>query len=286
MHDEMNINPMFADRTVVVSRGRVEFFADAPKRIGFAMFMYCLNGSLTLTLNLEQIELSADSELIMLPESLVSLVGQSDDARVITVMIERSAFNDIIRPFEASFVKHLLTHPVVHHTKSISVMAQRLYEIMYYTGSESDNRFCGSIISNYLRSILLNIYGHVMPVLDEATSGLSRTEALFHRFKALILSGDYIRRDVEYYAQKLCISKSYLATVTKLTAKQTPKGIIDGHVVQAIKFRLVWSDDSLQQIADRMGFPDQSYLGRYFKHLTGTSPGKFRSSYKVVATAR
>lgn len=34
---------------------------------------------------------------------------------------------------------------------------------------------------------------------------------------------------------------------------------------------------SIKEIADRMGFPDQSTFGRYFRHREGCSPSEYRS---------
>jgi len=46
--------------------------------------------------------------------------------------------------------------------------------------------------------------------------------------------------------------------------------------VAEIKALLYTSDLSVTQIADRFGFPDQSYLSRFFKRKTGFSPYDYR----------
>lgn len=71
---------------------------------------------------------------------------------------------------------------------------------------------------------------------------------------------------------------SYLASVTRTLTGETPKETIDKWIVHEIKLMLMFSDLTLQQIADRMHFPDQSYLGRYFKRHTGSSPVAFRNA--------
>ncbi|MCI7750125.1 MAG: helix-turn-helix domain-containing protein, partial [Bacteroidales bacterium] len=81
---------------------------------------------------------------------------------------------------------------------------------------------------------------------------------------------------VEYYAGRLDISPRYLGTITREIDGQSPKDIIDTYIVQEIKILLSFSDMTLQQIADQLRFPDQSYLGRYFKRLAGKSPLEYR----------
>ena len=44
------------------------------------------------------------------------------------------------------------------------------------------------------------------------------------------------------------------------------------------KVLLKSSNLNIQQIADELNFPSQSFFGKYFKKLTGVSPKEFRNS--------
>ena len=48
-----------------------------------------------------------------------------------------------------------------------------------------------------------------------------------------------------------------------------------------IKMLLQSTDLSVQEIAYRLHFPDQSYLGRYFKKHTGESPHRVPQHEKI-----
>ena len=54
--------------------------------------------------------------------------------------------------------------------------------------------------------------------------------------------------------------------------------ISTGYWKLEIKVLLQSTELSMQEIADRLGFPDQSYLGRYFKRYEGMSPGDYRKT--------
>ena len=102
-------------------------------------------------------------------------------------------------------------------------------------------------------------------------------EYIFHRFLSLVRQHCTERRDTAFYAGELCISQRYLRVVTAgLAPHKTPKQLIDEQLVAEIKALLYTSDLSVTQIADRFGFPDQSYLSRFFKRKTGFSPYDYR----------
>ena len=59
------------------------------------------------------------------------------------------------------------------------------------------------------------------------------------------------------------------------------KKIIDDFAILEIKVLLQSTELTMQDIADRLGFPDQSYLGRYFKRHEGMSPREYQSRYVI-----
>ena len=63
-------------------------------------------------------------------------------------------------------------------------------------------------------------------------------------------------------------------------ARSSAKEFIDRSVLLEIKMLLQSTDLSVQEIAYRLHFPDQSYLGRYFKKHTGESPTEYRNTKK------
>lgn len=85
-------------------------------------------------------------------------------------------------------------------------------------------------------------------------------------------------RDVAWYADRLCITSRYLAGITQAVSGDSPKELIDYVTVQEIKILLTFSEMPLGEIADRLNFPDQSYLGRYFRRQTGMSLSDYRRS--------
>ena len=67
------------------------------------------------------------------------------------------------------------------------------------------------------------------------------------------------QREVSFYADKLCISTKYLTGICKAVTGDSAKKIIDDFAILEIKVLLQSTELTVQEIADRLVFPDQSY---------------------------
>ena len=81
-----------------------------------------------------------------------------------------------------------------------------------------------------------------------------------------------------WYAQQMCITPKYLSETVKQVSKRTPNDWIDHYVSLEIRVLLKNSTMSIKQIAQTLNFPNQSFLGKYFKEHVGMPPTKYRRS--------
>ena len=79
------------------------------------------------------------------------------------------------------------------------------------------------------------------------------------------------------YAQKGKVAQatSYFTSGKMDEAKK----LIDEFVLLEIKVLLQNTEFPIQEISNRLNFPDQSYLGRYFKRQMGISPSAYREKF-------
>lgn len=132
--------------------------------------------------------------------------------------------------------------------------------------------FRNTIIKNRLQNLLLESYDKMQRFAarqHRVPETTTRQSELFHRFVALVHEHCAQEREVSFYADKLCISTRYLSTIVRSVAHSSAKEFIDRSVMLEIKMMLQSTDLSVQEIAYRLRFPDQSYLGRFFKKHAG-----------------
>ena len=102
-------------------------------------------------------------------------------------------------------------------------------------------------------------------------------QPLLLRFIASIAEHFCESREVKFYAEKLCLTPKHFGTVIRQATGIGANEWIARYVIVQAKHQLHQrSDLSIQQISDRLGFPDQAAFARYFKKHVGVTPSEYR----------
>ena len=81
---------------------------------------------------------------------------------------------------------------------------------------------------------------------------------------------------LKQYADNLCISEPYLNVLCKKECSMSASQLIQERMVQAAKRKLVYTSDTVKEIAFSLNFSDPSYFIRFFKKQVGSSPNAYR----------
>ncbi len=111
---------------------------------------------------------------------------------------------------------------------------------------------------------------------DSRFCGQNRAIEYFSHFLQLLAEHSTRERTVKFYADKLCITPKYLTTLVTQISGQSVSKWIRGAVLQEAVHRLLYSNDSVQQIAYDLNFPNQSFFGKFFKAYMGCAPREYR----------
>lgn len=150
-----------------------------------------------------------------------------------------------------------------------------LFQIINDYYNDGEGSFLPSLIDNLIQCALYDIYDNY--IVKQQLLSLTRHEELFMTFINIMHEHCRKERQVSFYADKMCITPRYLSrVVASITGLQT-KELIDRHVILEIKVMLESTNLTIQEIAHRLNFPNQSFLGTYFKNTpvylpTNTAP--------------
>ena len=111
--------------------------------------------------------------------------------------------------------------------------------------------------------------------VDEGTHRKGRRVEIFERLLNLIGKNFMQHRDVNFYADKLCLSPKYLTTITRDICGYPLHQLIFRAIIRRSIFLLTTTSMTVQEIADALNFPNASAFGTFFKKHTGTSPKNY-----------
>lgn len=83
---------------------------------------------------------------------------------------------------------------------------------------------------------------------------------------------------LDFYADKLCITKKYMSTCVRQSCGHTALEILQEHVVQSAMEMLKYSDKTFAEISEELGFDSTESFGKYFKRVAGFSPRSVRTA--------
>ena len=240
----------------VIGKSDLAYFFNNPCRCDCALVLLCTSGHAQVTVDLRRGPLQLNTIVLAFSPDLFGEAGFR---------------------LGLSFFSFLKENPISQVNERMAAGLSTWFEIMDYTYQDRGNMFRKTIVRNRLQNIMLELYDKIQrKVSSQCPTTSNRQMELFHRFVSLVHDCCIEEREVSFYADKLCISTRYLSAIVRRTTHQSAKELIDKIVIMEIKVLLQNTTLPIQEIAYKMHFPDQSYLGRYFKKHTGISPSAFR----------
>lgn len=263
------MNPLLTTPTEPFRAGTdtLDFFYNRLIKLPNGALMFCISGEADITIDLKRYHITPNTKIILLPNSIVSLISASKEFRTHYFAYSDEMFKTACFRLDPPFIHFLKENACYTHTdKAVIRPIIGLMDACHAIYKDSDNRFQKTIAQNLLQIFFLHIYDKVQRLFtQEQIEGSNRKDELFKKFINLVHTHCVTQRDVAFYAEQLCISTRYLSNITKEVGQTTAKELIDDFLILELKVALQSTNLSLKEIAEKYRFPDQSFFGRFFK---------------------
>ncbi|MFC4231630.1 AraC family transcriptional regulator [Parasediminibacterium paludis] len=134
----------------------------------------------------------------------------------------------------------------------------------------NDNHFL--IIEGLLKALLAKILDTATPIINK----VKIKAGLFHSFRELLEQGTDIKNSVAHYAHLLNATPQNLNTACRNAANQSAAEILAEHIISEAKRLLIYTNNTVSEIAASLDFSDASHFVKYFKRHTSQTPLAFR----------
>jgi len=228
-------------------------------------------------------------QIVNLPTwSVVGSIKYSSDFHGIVVISDNEILLDIFRsrsPFPLSFsyrFKGMTKGPELSR-KETKIIAGDMRNLIGALGNK-EHHYLEELAYALFYILITDIANSIWDRFGTGDPGhnmeISRKDSIFREFIELSVSEAGRSCNIEFYADALCVSRQYLSMIVKEKI-----GTSIGEYLAYLRYDMavkLLKDKTLtlQQIADRMNFSDQSAFGKFFKRHSGVSPQQYRKNQK------
>ena len=249
-----------------------------PQVLGFGSIILCEHGTATLRIEFNYYKIKEGECITLFPTDIVQLFEISDDFTGRAINYSEDLLREASMHMEQSVYSSLRKDRICHERTIVEDVVCPMLTIISHFYDIPEAKDTDEIAMLQLKCFFLGFYDflrlHPEHRPDENDS--QRTNELFNNFMDT-LEHEYMEsRDVQYYADRLYITRKYLGIIIRRKTEKTPKQIINEYVITQLKLRLRNTNDSIRQIATAFHFADDSLMIRYFKAHTGMTPVQFR----------
>ena len=233
-----------------------------------------MQGEIRINLNLVDKTLRAGMLVFLGPGSIINPISISPDLKIFGFGLSNefsmpfapgllpSAFNGQVRDFQVPVAEADIT------------TARNIVDTLWHVVRQP--RYNRQTVASLVAAQMHHYDGLYRQHADLLQRSQTREQTIFDRF--IFLVNQHCRREhqIAFYAEKMCLTERYLGTIIRQTSGTTAKEWIDRALVLRIKVELKHTDKPVAQIADELCFPNPSFFSKYFRRLTGTTPGEYR----------
>ena len=263
----------------------IEFFLDKYNnemfRAGAFFYILVETGTAEFVVDCHSYIVGKGDMLLVAPRMSIELMKKSSDFGTCGLCMEPFFFDSLsignyvykqlYNSSHTTYVLRLEDSDTGHIRKTLDLMS-------HYLTSDHPEEMAGSLV-NFLLLQITEIF-HSQNV--HPAGRVRHSDALFRLFRKLLAENYRKEHELQFYADSLHVSQTYLSRVIRQVSGKTVNNYIAEALYTDARRLLVFTDLTVKEISEQLGFSDQSSFGKFFKKKSETSPANFRDEYKKL----
>ncbi|EAV41719.1 transcriptional regulatory protein [Stappia aggregata IAM 12614] len=263
------VEPGFRSRTYAAGQGT---------STQFNLIAIVLRGNATLHVNEEAMEV-VESSIAVLPHGVRARLSVPAGTGAWIIGFARPLQSLVTGTGPESLILDTILSRLTLTPGNPEILAASIAPLLPLLTDEvnDQNKRSQTAVASLVRLLLIAISR--MLTSSGLADGRNDTHIL-HRFRQLVELGYRSRKTVTGYCQDLNLTYDRLNDICQRNLKRTPLSLIQQRILMDASTRLLKTDESIQSIANHLGFSDPTKFSHFFKRATGLSPRQYRQTMR------
>ncbi|MFI3280346.1 MAG: helix-turn-helix domain-containing protein [Rikenellaceae bacterium] len=256
-----------------------QFREGVPVHLEAGGFLLCTSGSSDVVVDTRQYTIKQWDLVVAFPLSYAHAIHTSDDFEGVIFGIDTDILISTELSNKSFYINSITDNPCISLRLDEVEKVLSMRDIFLRESAKKEHPLRNEIDEAALKIIIYEVAALFVSSQPNVDHKRSRDDIIFSNFVIQLHSEVSRRRDLEYYAQMQSITPSHLSKVVKRVSHRPASEWISLYTVACIKRLLQNKSLSIATIADRLEFPNASFLSQYFKKMTSKTPKQYRTEF-------
>ncbi len=249
-----------------------------PTRVNFILMALCRKGSAQYSIDTREQQVKPGDLLFISERHILDYYKATPDFECLSIMVTTEFYHGFVQNVKnvSSLLLFSMNNPVVSLTPREIQTYHNYYQTICEKIADTKHHYRTNLVKALLLAMFYDMSGVIYRIEQSGQKPQKRADVIFADFIRLLEQNFRTEHRVNWYAKQLCITPKYLSELVKETSKRTPNEWIDNYVILEARVMLKNTSKSIKEISEDLHFPNQSFLGKYFKEHVGVSPSEYR----------
>ena len=238
-------------------------------------FLLVQEGTAHVEIDMCTMDMHKKEIFLLTPFSAICVKNISENFSVLCLFMERALFEHI--PNYSRFyglLNQTCISKIVLENQSFRQIENTFFVFASYINRKHTfQEGLTLVLSDFL---LLQIIEELYDLKSDAPMHIRHKDELLQQFFNLLSIHHKEQHGIQFYADALCVSTTYLSRIIREATQKTVYYYIAEKIFTSARHLLACTDYTIADISNKMNFSDQSAFGKFFKSKAGVSPAQYR----------
>ena len=237
-------------------------------------------GTASLKIDFQSMEVGEKDVITVFPNNVLEFKSFSSDCCIKGVLVSVDYLSQIdiqLNSHEAMDYLSKNYSKIISLTKDNGrIIDFHIQRIQALNNPNEDNFFYLDMLKRHMTLIVYELANFSKFQNNNHDFISFRKENIAVEFLNLVNQNFREHKDVQYYADRIYISRKHLTRTIKEVFHKAPKQIIEDKITVEAKMLLLKSEANISLVMEELHFEDQAVFSKFFKKNTGLTPTAYR----------